>query len=1023
MSSRRVALVGVLIAFALSVGFGLSTLRASSARVERLLGENHVWAATQAHSELVRLENALVHFGADRDAASLEAMRVRLDVVWSRLPVLEEGDTGAFLIENDLFQPVVELRTTLVALDDLIDGIAALPDPVFDATLDEALMLVQTHITAMRQWGLDVLHADRTRLLSYVRQRTDAVWWVVVSFAILAASGLMVVAFLLLEIRTSKQKTADAEASRQAAAAAEQRLIDAIEAIPEGFALYDAEDRLVLCNRRYRELYRVSAPAIVPGNTFEQIIRYGVERGQYAEAAGRVEEWVAERVHQHRHPSDSIEQLLGSQRWLRIEERITSEGGVVGVRMDITDIKRAQTLLLRAERAANLGHFSVDLATGNTVWSEQTGRLLGLPPRPTTMTEATLLDRLVERSREALSNQLALAKLGRHAFDGIVQTVPIDDVQKWLAVKLFPETDTDGRVREVFGTIQDVTQKYQTEIDLERAIGEATAANEAKSRFLSIMSHEIRTPMNGVVGGLNLINLDQLGQRDAQMIGLARASANRLRAVVNDILDFTRIEAGKLELEIVTFDPRAFLEEAVDFWRAAAEEKGLKLHAGVATLVAERLVGDAGRLRQVVDNLISNAIKYTDRGEVQVAMTGTPPDPLPLPDAAIPEQRLTIRVTDTGRGIAPADRDRVFVDYSQLHSADRLTIGGSGLGLAICKRLVTIMGGTIDFDSRPGVGSSFRVELMLPVAEIEPAEAATRRLPVRTDASIAPGTRVLVAEDNRTNQIVTEHALEALGCAVDVVENGQEAVAALRDETYDVVLMDVSMPVMDGIAATRQIRADGDETPILAFTAHAMIEDRQRFLEAGMTGIVAKPVITDELARAIGDVLAKAGTALPEGEPVPVAQAPCGPQPQPTAAALTASEPDRLLFDLSVVESLREALSPDTFGDLCTQFRVDVDRCLSEADSAMAAGDRAGLDRASHTLCSVAATLGAEALEAIAREINTACRETEAGASPEAVSQLRQVAAETLRCFSACIVVSEPCHAPVAGRTPCQQYG
>ena len=515
-------------------------------------------------------------------------------------------------------------------------------------------------------------------------------------------------------------------------------------------------------------------------------------------------------------------------------------------------------------------------------------------------------------------------------------------------------------------------------------MADAEAANAAKSRFLSIMSHEIRTPMNGIAGALNLIDTDRLDPDTGEMIQLARSSTDRLRTVLNDVLDFTRIESGRMTLEPEAFDPRAFAAEAASFWAGSAAAKGLALQRHVTAEVAPALVGDVGRLRQIVDNLMSNAIKYTPAGSVVLSLSLdlAGKDAVPADD----RQRLVIAVKDTGLGIPPEDRGRVFVDFSQLHHGKGLAQGGSGLGLAICRRLVEQMDGHIDFDSQPGEGTIFRAEIPLPVA---PSDAIDRQpaAPSGSAPVLPEGLRVLLAEDIPTNQLIAKKTLEQLGCTVDIAADGREAVAAVEARPYDVVLMDVSMPEMDGLAATRAIRsALQPGPPVLAFTAYAMTEDQERFREAGMDGVVAKPIATAELARGIAAVI-QGRSSSPE-------PAPAGPEATPDGGALV---------DMAVLRTLDDSLDASTFAELCQRFQRDVDRCIADIRSANGSGDpRGAVDRASHTLTSIAATMGAEALSQSARRINTACREAGDLPSPTAVAALDRLAIQTLACVRDC---------------------
>ncbi|MCA8907646.1 MAG: response regulator, partial [Rhodospirillaceae bacterium] len=481
---------------------------------------------------------------------------------------------------------------------------------------------------------------------------------------------------------------------------------------------------------------------------------------------------------------------------------------------------------------------------------------------------------------------------------------------------------------------------------------------------------EIRTPMNGVAGALNLVERHRLDPHDAEMIDLARRSADRLRIVLNDILDFTRMESGRLDLEPVPFDPRAFLREAKAFWMATAAEKKLRLDWTVDVLVPERLVGDSGRLRQIVDNLISNALKFTEKGGVRISLDVVH-EPGTDATETVPTHVVRLAVADSGPGIAEADRPKVFADFSQLRAGGAVALTGSGLGLAICRRLCAMMGGSIDFFSEPGRGSTFVVEVPLSVAD---AATVVRRplvgAPGETAPAVPKGLRVLAAEDNPTNQVVVRHMLERFGCIVDLAGNGREAVDAVAARPYDFVLMDVSMPVMDGMEAAGLIRAQhGARPPIIGYTAHAMMDDRRRFREAGMDAVLAKPVQPDELAATIAMVL--------EGLPAEAQGADAGRPIAGDAAAAPALDGADSMFDPETVDMLKDSLDPETYELVVHQYRADVAVILEALDTAYRARDWPSVDRASHTLAGASATMGAKPLEAAARVVNTLSRRGE----------------------------------------------
>jgi two-component system, sensor histidine kinase len=584
-------------------------------------------------------------------------------------------------------------------------------------------------------------------------------------------------------------------------------------------------------------------------------------------------------------------------------------------------------------------------------WLWQTdaeGRLIDVPERFAEVAQLPLsrlqgagfaetLATLCPADRPTVASIVAAMEGHQPLHDVIVHVVAGGQARLWsLTAK--PALDQNGGFGGYRGVGRDVTERSRAE--------QAEAENRAKSGFLAMMSHEIRTPMNGVLGLASMLLETKLDPEQYHAVATIRESGDNLQRILNDILDLSKLESGRFEFEAIEFSPAALVDAVASIIGTSAKNKGLTVQVEVDPELPPALVGDVARIRQVLLNLASNAVKFTERGSVTIAVSCTSRD----------DARATVewRVTDSGIGIAPDRVDRLFADFAQADASINRRFGGTGLGLAISRRIVEQMNGTIGVSSVPGAGATFRFSLTLPWSDKLVLDQRTDRVgadDLKTRiAALGRPLRVLIAEDDATNRMVVLKMLREFAVETRIATDGVQAVQAAAEAEYDLVLMDVRMPEMDGLAATRAIRARGGSLtalPIIALTANAFADDIKQCREAGMTDFLAKPLrkpaMVAAILRAIGRVAVWPGE--PASAAVPVA------------------------LDRAALAQLTEAIGEEGVRETFAVFARETEARLALFRQFTEDNDREVLEIEAHALKGSARTLGASELSHIARLI------------------------------------------------------
>ncbi len=634
------------------------------------------------------------------------------------------------------------------------------------------------------------------------------------------------------------QDVSNQQQAQQALDQTRQHLMMALETVQDGFAYFDAQDRLFFCNRHFQQLYDKVAEHTQIGTHFEAFLRNGLASDLYQTDPFSAPRWLEHRLHLHRN-GGRLEQALNDGRWLQITEQRTEDGGYVSLHIDISEHKESESRLRQLNQKllffiheTPLAYIEWDTALHITHWNSAAERIFGYEADE--VLGHSLTQFIISLSNEV--ENVAPTKFRSHYTTTNQTKDERQIICEWYNTPLVGEA---GEIVGFAALAQDITQRYQTEQALKNAKEQAELANRAKTAFLANMSHELRTPLNGILGYAQVLLKDhELQNKQRQGLEVIQRSGEHLLTLINDLLDFSRIDSGRLELTLGEVRLDEVLQDIVDLFIMRANQKRLSFHYHASPLLQHELLvkADGRRLRQVLLNLLSNAVKFTEQGSLHFSVTYEAP-------------RFTFSVKDSGCGIENEMLANIFLPFQQ---GQHRHVEGTGLGLAISHRLVSLMGGFLQVESTVKQGSHFWFSLPLPILN----QHAIDLLPAPSVQNISgyrlPDTgaiKILLVDDHAQNRRLLEEFLQPLGFLVQQAENGLQALQKAEVFLPDVIIMDVRMPELDGLHCTQRLRQNPlfQKTVIFIFSASAFEHERQQALAAGCNSFLSKPLEADLL--------------------------------------------------------------------------------------------------------------------------------------------------------------------------------